>query len=65
MRSVIGNFHDYMNVHKKILIKKLWNGQIIDRVLEINDIRTIHMEMGFPEIKNTTICYRTNGHQFN
>jgi hypothetical protein len=54
MRRVIGNFYDYINAHKKTLIYKTveWTD---NRVLEINGIRTIHMEIGFPEIKNTII----------
>jgi len=40
---------------KRPYFTKLWNGQIIDRVLEINGIKTIHIEMGFPEIKNMII----------
>jgi hypothetical protein len=45
------NFHDYMNVHKKTSIYETveWTD---NRVLEINGIRTIHTEIGFPEIKN-------------
>jgi hypothetical protein len=51
MRTVIGAFRDYVNAPKNTLIyKTVEKGQIIGKVLEINDIRTIHMEIGFPEI---------------
>jgi hypothetical protein len=50
MRRVTDAFHDCVHTYKHPNLQNCANRQIIGKVLEINVIRTIHIEMGFPEI---------------